>query len=213
MSLGVRLYEWVRACPLFPGDDLRHIPYGDVIGARFPELMELGHLHIDPFNPESLSNICYYLHFGRLFRRPKGFHTDGTPTPNIEPGDPASVEDAYHPAEEHDWYLLQPGESVLAQTLERVGISTRLMGGLANDSKLARLLVNHAGHDFIKPGHGHEDPFHLMLEVTNLNTRRLRIYPGLNAMRLTLRKLSEPALPYVPGTGMARVLMDGQDRS
>jgi deoxycytidine triphosphate deaminase len=189
---------------------------GHLPGYMFPKLIELQHLHIEPFNPVSCTNICYLLHFNNRFMTPKPGREI------INPLRKESINDAFFPYEERDVYILPPGESVIAQTYEKVGLSSWFLAKLENTSELGRLLLNHASHGYLHPGHGISEPFQLMLELTNLGKRSVRLQPakeiegkivGPEAMRLFIEKLPYEAPDYKEITSVPKLRMDKEDRS
>lgn len=189
---------------------------GHLPGFFFPKLIELGHLIIEPFSDKSLANICYYLHFNNKFRKPK------RGSEQIDLLSKESIEDAFEPYVELERYLLEPGQSVIGQTYEKVGISEWLLCKLENPSPLGRVFLNHASHGFLHPGHGIKEPFHLMVELTNLGQRPVEIVPahleegvvkGPEVLRMYVEKLPYPAQEYRYGSSIPRLRMDGRDRS
>lgn len=180
---------------------------GRLPGYFFPKLIELGVLIIDPFDPDSLGNICYYLHLGQRFRKPK----DGKIL--IDPLSKESIEKAFEPYQEFDSYILKPGQSVIAQTSERLGISEELLAKIENTTQLGRIFLNHASHGFIHPDHGIKKPFQLMIELTNLGARPVELVPGLQVFRMYLEKLAYPAFDYSSINKTPKLKMDKADKS
>jgi deoxycytidine triphosphate deaminase len=140
----------------------------------------------------------------------------------INPLSKESIDDAFSPYREMDEYILPPGESVIAQTFEKVGLSAWFLAKLENTSELGRILLNHASHGFLHPGHGIKEPFRLMLELTNLGKRSVRIQPaqeidgkviGPEAMRLFIEKLPYEAPPYEEIANVPKLRMDEGDKS
>ena len=198
-------------------NSIRDIRTGKIPGWIFPKLMELYMLKIEPFDEDCLGNICYYLHFNNLFRTPK---KDLKNPVNLL--DEESINSAFEEYKEFDKYRLNPGESVIAQTYEKIGISPWFLSKLENATELGRCLINHASHGYLHPGHGIQDPFHLMLELTNLSKNPIIITPaqkvrnkvvGPEAMRMYLEKLPYPASEYKKITKVPKVKMNKEDGS
>jgi deoxycytidine triphosphate deaminase len=197
-------------------DSFEEVLPGKLPGWMFPSLLSWGQLRIEPFDDHCLANICYYLHFNNQFRWPKrGIEV-------IDLTSKESIEDAFEPYQTRDKIVLAPGASVIAQTYERVGISESLLSKIENTSALGRVFLNHASHGYIHPGHGIKEPFRLMIELTNLGGRCVEIVPahmdgdkvvGPDAFRLYVEKLPYQATPYVPGSAVAKLKMNAQDRS
>lgn len=97
-----------------------------------------------------------------------------------------------------------------------------MLCNLENTSALGRVLLNHASHGFIHPGHGINEPFRLMIELTNLGERTVELVPayienekviGPDAFRLYVEKLPYPAEEYKAGSAVAKLKMDKTDKS
>lgn len=189
---------------------------GKLPGYMFPKLIELGELRIEPFSPNCLANICYYLHFNNKFRKPKFSRTP------IDLSSKDSIEAAFDPYVEMEHYVLEPGQSVIAQTFEKLGISKWLLCKMENPSALGRVFLNHASHGYMHPGHGIDKPIQLMIELTNLGVKSVDIVParivdgkviGPDAFRFYVEKLPYPAEDYKPGSAVPKLHMDGTDKS
>jgi dCTP deaminase len=91
-------------------------------------------------------------------------------------------------------FILHPGEFVLASTLERVRLPRDLAARLEGKSSLGRLgLVTHSTAGFIDPGF----EGHVTLELSNLATLPIKLWPGMKVGQLALFQMSGPALfPY-----------------
>ncbi len=178
------------------------------------EMIKKGHIIIDPFNEEYLKGTTYYLHLNNKFRKP-------IPSDEIiDLSSNESIDSAFEPYKETDEYILQPFESVIAQTYESLGFSTWFRGPLENASRLGRAFINHASHGYIEAGHGIDKPFQLMLELTNFLPRPVRLVPKesnsgyepTKVMRLSFEKLAYEADHSYQNTS-ARLKMDAKDNS
>ncbi len=91
-------------------------------------------------------------------------------------------------------FVMQPGEFVLAVTLERVVISADLMGRLEGRSSLGRLgLVVHSTASIFDPGWDGKP----VLELGNLGRMAISLIPGMRICAMTFEELSSPAeVPY-----------------
>jgi deoxycytidine triphosphate deaminase len=194
-------------------DDIKpgHLP-----GYFFPKLIELGHLKIEPFSQDSLGNICYYLHFNNLFRK----FTNKKEI--VDLANPQSIEDSYNLYKEYDEIILKPGESIIGQSYEKIGLSNWLLAKLENTSALGRVFLNHASHGFSHPNHGIDEPHRLMLELTNLSQKNIKIHTakningkivGTEAMRVYIEKLPYPTEEYKQTISMHKLKMDKEDKS
>lgn len=91
-------------------------------------------------------------------------------------------------------FVLHPGEFVLASTLEVVTLGDALAARLEGKSSLGRLgLLVHSTAGFIDPGFSG----HVTLELSNVATLPIRLWPGMKIGQLCVLLLSSPAeRPY-----------------
>jgi dCTP deaminase len=87
-------------------------------------------------------------------------------------------------------FVLHPGEFVLGSTLEVVTLPADLAGRLEGKSSLGRLgLLTHSTAGFIDPGF----TGHVTLELSNVATLPITLWPGMKIGQLCLFRLSSPA--------------------
>jgi len=103
-------------------------------------------------------------------------------------------------------FILHPGEFVLGSTYEVVGLPDDIAGRLEGKSSLGRLgLLTHSTAGFIDPGF----TGHVTLELSNVATLPITLYPGMKIGQLCLFRLSSPAeFPY--GSAAAGSRYQGQ---
>jgi dCTP deaminase len=91
-------------------------------------------------------------------------------------------------------FVLHPGEFVLASTYERVWLPDDLAARLEGKSSLGRLgLITHSTAGFIDPGF----EGHITLELSNLATLPIKLWPGMKVGQLAVFQMSSPAeYPY-----------------
>lgn len=90
-------------------------------------------------------------------------------------------------------FMIQPGDFVLAVTLESVKIPADLMGRLEGRSSLGRLgLVVHSTASIFDPGWDGKP----VLELGNLGRMAIRLTCGMRICAMTFEELSSPATPY-----------------
>ncbi|MFF8910527.1 dCTP deaminase [Streptomyces olivaceoviridis] len=91
-------------------------------------------------------------------------------------------------------FVLHPGEFVLGSTYERVRLPDDLAARLEGKSSLGRLgLVTHSTAGFIDPGFDG----HVTLELSNLATLPILLWPGMKVGQLAVFQMSGPAeFPY-----------------
>ncbi len=87
-------------------------------------------------------------------------------------------------------FILHPGEFALASTLEVVTLPDDIAGRLEGKSSLGRLgLLTHSTAGFIDPGFSG----HVTLELSNVATLPIKLWPGMKIGQLCLFRLSSPA--------------------
>ncbi len=87
-------------------------------------------------------------------------------------------------------FILHPGEFVLASTYEVVTLPDDVAARLEGKSSLGRLgLLTHSTAGFIDPGFSG----HVTLELSNVATLPIKLWPGMKIGQLCLFRLSSPA--------------------
>lgn len=147
--------------------------------------IKAGQLQLDPFEPELVQPSSIDVRLDRLFRvfnnhlythiDPSQRQDDLTTMVEVADGDP---------------FVLHPGEFVLASTLEVITLGTHLAGRLEGKSSLGRLgLLTHSTAGFIDPGFSG----HVTLELSNVATLPIRLWPGMRVGQLCIFRLSSPS--------------------
>ena len=89
-----------------------------------------------------------------------------------------------------DGFVLHPGEFVLGSTLETVTLPDDLAARVEGKSSLGRLgLMTHATAGFVDPGFSG----HVTLELSNVATLPIILWPGMKIGQLCFFRLSSPA--------------------
>jgi dCTP deaminase len=89
-----------------------------------------------------------------------------------------------------DAFVLHPGEFVLASTFEVVTLPDDVAARLEGKSSLGRLgLLTHSTAGFIDPGFSG----HVTLELSNVATLPIMLWPGMKIGQLCFFRLSSPA--------------------
>lgn len=91
-------------------------------------------------------------------------------------------------------FILQPGDFVLATTVENIHLPDDLVGRLEGRSSLGRLgIVVHSTASIFDPGwHGV-----VVMELGNSGRMPVALYPGMRICSMTFEQLSSPAeVPY-----------------
>ncbi|MEE1930078.1 dCTP deaminase [Streptomyces sp. TRM 70351] len=91
-------------------------------------------------------------------------------------------------------FILHPGEFVLASTYEVVTLPEDIASRLEGKSSLGRLgLLTHSTAGFIDPGFSG----HVTLELSNMATLPIKLWPGMKIGQLCMFRLTSPAeYPY-----------------
>jgi len=101
-------------------------------------------------------------------------------------------------------FILHPGEFVLGSTFEQVRLPDDVAARLEGKSSLGRLgLLTHSTAGFIDPGF----EGHITLELSNVATLPIRLWPGMKIGQLCFFRLTSPAeRPYGAGATFSRYL-------
>ena len=92
--------------------------------------------------------------------------------------------------EDDEPFILHPGEFALASTYEVVTLPDDLASRLEGKSSLGRLgLITHSTAGFIDPGFSG----HVTLELANVATLPIKLYPGMKIGQLCMFRLTSPA--------------------
>lgn len=146
--------------------------------------IDRGRLVLDPYSPDLVqpSSIDVRLdRFFRVFDNHRYPHID----PAVEQPDLTRLVEAGT-----EGFVLHPGEFVLASTLERVSLPTDIASRLEGKSSLGRLgLLTHATAGFIDPGFSG----HVTLELSNVATLPIRLYPGMRIGQLCMFRMTSPS--------------------
>lgn len=91
-------------------------------------------------------------------------------------------------------FILQPGDFVLATTVESISLPDSMIGRLEGRSSLGRLgIVVHSTASIFEPGWDGV----VVMELGNLGRMPVALYPGMRICSMTFEQLSSPALvPY-----------------
>jgi dCTP deaminase len=153
------------------------------------EALAAGRIGIDPFVPEFVQPSSVDLRVDRFFRV-----FENHLYPFIDPKEPQTELTTLVEAEDKEPFILHPGEFVLGSTLEVVRIGDDIVARLEGKSSLGRLgLLIHSTAGFVDPGF----EGHLTLELSNVATLPIAIYPGMKIGQISFYQLSTPAdSPY-----------------
>jgi len=163
--------------------------------------IEDGSIEIDPFDPAMVQPSSIDVRVDRYFRVFENhrypFIDPKRPQPDLTTEVATEVD---HP------FILHPGEFVLGSTLEVVRLGDAVVARLEGKSSLGRLgLLIHSTAGFVDPGF----EGHLTLELSNVATLPIAIYPSMRIGQLSFYELSTPA-EYPYGSDRAGSKYQGQ---
>jgi dCTP deaminase len=149
------------------------------------EAIESGRVKLEPYDPAMVqpSSIDVRLdRFFRVFENHRYPHID----PAVEQPDLTRLVEP----EGNDPFILHPGEFALGSTYEVVSLPDDIASRLEGKSSLGRLgLLTHSTAGFIDPGFSG----HVTLELSNVATLPIKLWPGMKIGQLCLFRLSSPA--------------------
>ena len=149
------------------------------------EAIESGRVSLEPYDPAMVqpSSIDVRLdRFFRVFENHRYPHID----PAVEQPDLTRLVEP----EGDDPFILHPGEFALGSTYEVVSLPDDIASRLEGKSTLGRLgLLTHSTAGFIDPGFSG----HVTLELSNVATLPIKLWPGMKIGQLCLFRLSSPA--------------------
>jgi dCTP deaminase len=153
------------------------------------EAVEAGRIGIDPYDPAAIQPSSIDLHVDRFFRTFSNHRYAF-----IDVKKPMEELTELVDVKEDEPFLLHPGEFVLGSTLEYVRLPGDLAGRLEGKSSLGRLgLLIHSTAGVTDPGF----EGHLTLELSNVATLPITIYPNMKIGQMTfIRMSSPPETPY-----------------
>jgi dCTP deaminase len=139
-----------------------------------------GELFVDPFEPSLIRPAAISLRLGHeafsLVSTGPVDIADRTTYPDLLPKE----------LDEQGRLSVEPGEVVLAPTLERVGLSERLVGLVDGTSSYARLGISVVLCGQVSPGFGRETGAVLTLEIVNHLRHAVLLHPAARICNLML---------------------------
>jgi dCTP deaminase len=144
---------------------------------------------VEPYDPAMIQPSSIDFRLDRYFRVFENHRY-----PHIDPAaDQSDLTREVEPSGDEP-FILHPGEFVLGSTLEVVTLPDDLAARVEGKSSLGRLgLLTHATAGFVDPGFSG----HVTLELANVATLPIKLYPGMKIGQLCFFRLSSPAQhPY-----------------
>lgn len=151
--------------------------------------IEAGRITLDPWDEAMLQPSSIDVRLDRFFRV-----FENHKYPDIDPAaDQSDLTRLVEPDGE-DPFILHPGEFVLGSTYEAIGLPDDVAARVEGKSSLGRLgLLTHATAGFVDPGF----QGHVTLELANVATLPIKLYPGMKIGQFCFFRLTSPSLhPY-----------------
>jgi dCTP deaminase len=153
------------------------------------EELAAGRILIDPMDQADIQPSSVDLHLDRYFRV---FRNHSMRVIDVKE-DQENLSELVEIREE-DAFVLHPGEFALGSTAERVKLPDDLVARLEGKSSLGRLgLLIHSTAGFVDAGWDG----HLTLELSNVATLPITLYPGMKIGQISFLRMTTPAdTPY-----------------
>ena len=147
--------------------------------------IELGRVRIEPFEPSMIQPSSIDVRLDRFFRTFENHRY-----PFIDPRQEQNELTRALEVRPDEAFVLHPGEFALGSTYEVVSLPDDLAARVEGKSSLGRLgLLTHATAGFVDPGFSG----HVTLELSNVSTLPIMLWPGMKIGQLCFMKLSSPA--------------------
>ncbi len=151
--------------------------------------VDAGRIVLDPWDAAMVQPSSVDVRMDKYFRL-----FDNHKYPVIDPAQEQPDLTRLVEADPDEGFVLHPGEFVLGSTLETITLPDDLAARVEGKSSLGRLgLLTHATAGFVDPGFSG----HVTLELSNVATLPIRLWPGMKIGQLCFIRLSSPAqTPY-----------------
>jgi dCTP deaminase len=147
--------------------------------------IEAGRVGLDPFDPGMIQPSSIDVRLDKFFRV-----FDNHKYPHIDPAADQSDLTREIEVATGEEFILHPGEFVLGSTYELVTLPDDIAARLEGKSSLGRLgLLTHSTAGFIDPGFSG----HVTLELANVATLPIKLYPGMKIGQVCYFRLSSAA--------------------
>ena len=163
--------------------------------------LDSGRVGLDPLDPAMVQPASVDVRLDRFFRL-----FDNHRYAHIDPRQEQDELTRLVEVDPDEAFILHPGAFVLGSTYEQVTLPDDLAARLEGKSSLGRLgLLTHSTAGFIDPGFSG----HVTLELSNVATLPITLWPGMKIGQLCFFRLSSAAQsPY--GTGANQNRYQGQ---
>ena len=151
--------------------------------------IEAGQIGLEPLDMNLLQPSSFDVRIDRFFRL-----FDNHKYAFIDPAEPQEELTRFIEVAPDEPFILHPGEFVLGSTYEFVKLPDNVAARLEGKSSLGRLgLVTHSTAGFVDPGFNG----HVTLELSNMATLPIKLWPGMKIGQLCFFQLSSPSeTPY-----------------
>jgi dCTP deaminase len=156
-----------------------------------------GRVLLEPYDDEMLQPSSVDVRLDRYFRVFENHRY-----PHIDPAEEQPELTREVVPDKGEPFILHPGEFVLGSTYEGVTLPDDIAARLEGKSSLGRLgLLTHSTAGFIDPGFAG----HVTLELSNVATLPIKLWPGMKIGQLCFFQLSSPTEnPYGSGATGSR---------
>jgi dCTP deaminase len=151
--------------------------------------IEAGQIGLEPLDMSLLQPSSFDVRIDRFFRL-----FDNHKYAFIDPAEQQDDLTRFVEVAPDEPFILHPGEFVLGSTYEFVSLPDNIAARLEGKSSLGRLgLVTHSTAGFVDPGFNG----HVTLELSNMATLPIKLWPGMKIGQLCFFQLSSPSeTPY-----------------
>ena len=147
--------------------------------------VESGRVRLEPYEPTMVQPSSIDVRLDRFFRVFENHRY-----PHIDPAQEQSELTREVEPVGDEPFILHPGEFVLGSTYEVVSLPDDVAARLEGKSSLGRLgLLTHSTAGFIDPGF----TGHVTLELSNVATLPIKLYPGMKIGQLCFFRLTSPS--------------------
>jgi len=147
--------------------------------------LDAGRIKLDPFDEAMMQPSSIDIRLDRFFRVFENHRY-----PHIDPAQEQSELTREVEPVGDEPFILHPGEFVLGSTYELIALPDDIAARLEGKSSLGRLgLLTHSTAGFIDPGFSG----HVTLELSNVATLPIKLYPGMKIGQFCFFRLSSPS--------------------
>ena len=147
--------------------------------------IDAGRVVLEPYEPSMIQPSSIDVRLDRMFRL-----FDNHKYPYIDPAEEQAELTRLVEVEPDEPFILHPGEFVLGSTYELITLPDDVAARVEGKSSLGRLgLLTHATAGFVDPGFSG----HVTLELSNVATLPIKLWPGMKIGQLCFFQLTSPA--------------------